>query len=203
MNNKFTLTISILLLCLILIACNFTNDETRNDRQKPVVKTENGIDETKSKNKKKTVQSDENEETENSENTTVLGNNEYQKIETFPCNINPMGHALIASELSREELIELAQEIHIAEPETVVFLIDDKSEANDHINFMKQWCKGEFDKSTFPEDWADRHVIAVIARGKDATWDLYEGAQKKVYLDYDFDDKEKTKITDLRSYSKN
>ena len=55
MNNIFTFTISILLLCLILIACNFTDGETRNDREKPVVKTENRIDETKSKNKEKNV----------------------------------------------------------------------------------------------------------------------------------------------------
>lgn len=198
MNNKFTFTISILLLCLISLACNFTNGETRNDGKKRVVKTGKGLDE----NKQRNVQSDENEETENSENTTASGKNEYQKIGTFPCNFNPMSHSLIPSGLSREELIKLAQDIHIAEPETVVFLIDDAAAADDHINFMKQWCEGEFDKSAFPEDWADRHVIAVIARGKDATWDLYEGAQKKVYLDYDFDDKEKTKITDLSSYSK-
>lgn len=199
MNNNFNFTISILLLCLILIACNFTDDETRNERQKPVVKTENRIDETEGKNKEKNVQSD---ETETSENAATLDKNEYKKIETFPCNFNPMGYALIPRELSREELIELAQDIHIAEPETVMFLIDEAAQSNVHINFMKQWCKGEFGKSTFPEDWTDRHVIAAIARGEDATWDLYEGAQKKVYLDYDFDDQEKTKITDLSSYGK-
>lgn len=197
MNNNFTFTISILLLCMVLIACNFTDGETRNDRQKPVVKTENEIDKTKSKNKEKNVQPD---ETAASENTTVSGKNEYKKFETFPCNFNRMGYALIPRGLNREELIELAQKIHTAEPATALFLIDDDAEADDHIYFMRQWCKGEADKSNFPEEWADKHVVASIMRGKDANWDLYEGSQKDAYLDYNFDDREKTKIADLNDF---
>src|SRR5687768_12988605 len=139
MKNKLTFTISIISLCLILLACNFTGG-TKSDSEKSVVKPEKDS-EKKSDKKKSKVQIDESDESENSEKTTVLGKDEFKKLEIWECNLNKMGHVLIPGELSREELIELALKIHNDQWETVLFLIDDEAGANNHIRFMKQMCK--------------------------------------------------------------
>ena len=195
MKNKPTLTISIISLCLILLACNFTGG-TKSRSEKPVVKTEKDS-EKKSDKKKSNVQIDEPDESQDSEETTVLGKNEFKKLEIWECNLNKMGHVLIPGELSREELIELALKIHQDQWETVLFLIDDEAGAKNHIRYMKQMCKYEADKSTFPHDWADRHIIATFLRGNDGSWDLYEGSQKRIWVENDFDEMDKTKIIDL------
>lgn len=195
MKNKLTLTISIISLCLILLACNFTGG-TKSDSEKPVVKTEKAS-EKKSDKKKNNVQIDKSDESEISEKTTELGKDEFKKLEIWECNLNKMGHVLIAGELSREELIELAEKIHKDQWETILFLIDDEAGAKNHIRYMKQNCKGEADNSTFPHDWADRHIIATIKRGDDASWDLYEGSQKRIWLEWNFDEMNNTKIIDL------
>ncbi len=195
MKNRLTFTISIVSLCLILLACNFTGG-AKSDDEKPVVKTEKDSGK-KSGKKKSSVQIDESDESENSEETTVLGKGEFKKLEIWECNFTKMGHVVIPGELSREELVEVAEKIHRDQWETLLFLIDDEAGAKNHIRYMKQMCKGEADKSTFPHDWADRHIIATIMRGKDASWDLYEGSQKDGWLENDFDEKDKTKIIDL------
>lgn len=195
MKNKLTFTISIISLCLILLACNFTGG-TKSDSEKPVVKTEKESEKRSSK-RKSNVQTDEPDESQDSEKTTVLGKGEFKKLEIWECNFTKMGHVVIPGELSREELIEVAEKIHKDEWETLLFLIDDESGAKNHIGYMKQMCKGEADKSTFPHDWADRHIIATIKRGNDSSWDLYEGSQKRGWLENEFDEMEKTKIIDL------
>lgn len=194
MKNKFTLTISLLLLCLLLLACNFSGAKS-GDEKKPIIKTEKDLDK-KSKTGKRNPQDDGNDKNKSSEKTNELGKDEFKKLEIWECR-GKVGHVLIPGKLSREELVELALKIHNDEWETGLFLVDDEAGAENHIRFMKQICKGEADKSTFPHEWADRHIIATIQRGSDATWDLYEGSQKRIWLEWEFDEMEKTKIADL------
>lgn len=163
MSHQFKMIFALGLLLIFALACSFNFGESNNN-QKPAAKTENVSANT----------------TEKPEKNTTAEKKRQKKIESFQCKIDPMAYYLIPSGLSREELIEVAQTAHNAEPnETKLWLVDDDAKVKEHIAYFKQWCKGDADESLLPKDWEDKHVVGVTFPAGDGSWDLYEGNGKK------------------------
>lgn len=159
MNNKITFTISIILLCSVLLACSFRFGDTNSNSPNDVSRDKSASENNNSEEKK-----------------TSSEKKRGEKIESFQCEINKMAYYLVPAGLSRKELIETARDVHNAEEqETKLWFVDDDALVKQHISYFKQWCAGSADESLFPKDWAERHVVAATFPAGDGTWDLYEG----------------------------
>lgn len=70
----------------------------------------------------------------------------------------------IGSGLSEAQLIETAQKIHDAEPDTQIILVDDDSRLADYVAYVKA-VSGPGDVSVeMPVEWADEHIVANIQK---------------------------------------
>lgn len=84
----------------------------------------------------------------------------------------------IPTGLSREELIEVAQKLHQAEPKAQLILVDDDSRVNEYIEFAKLINLGHNDVK-MPKEWADKHIIANVQRYLSGKFMLCEGYGSK------------------------
>lgn len=84
----------------------------------------------------------------------------------------------IPTGLSREELIEVAQKLHQAEPKAQLILVDDDSRVNEYIEFAKLINLGHND-AKMPKEWADKHIIANVQRYLSGKFMLCEGYGSK------------------------
>jgi len=80
---------------------------------------------------------------------------------------------LIPSGLSREELIAAAPALHDREPKAQLILVDDRSQLAAYINYAQESSRGNRE-APFPQEWADRHVIANVQKYMSGKWMLCE-----------------------------
>lgn len=81
----------------------------------------------------------------------------------------------IPSGLQRDQLIEVAQELHDSEPDTQLILVDDVSQLSNYIAYVKA-VSGPGDVTIeMPADWAERHIIANVQKYMNGRFVLCEG----------------------------
>lgn len=81
---------------------------------------------------------------------------------------------LIPAGLGREELIATAQALHDIEPNAQLILVDDRTQLQDYINYVKEFSRGNTE-AYYPLEWAKRHVIANLQKYVSGKWMLCEG----------------------------
>lgn len=86
-----------------------------------------------------------------------------RKLDTYTVKGFTFSYYLIPAGLSREELIATAQELHDAEPEAQLILVDDDSQVQDYITFAKELSRGN-DEAKAPKEWADKHIVANLQK---------------------------------------
>ena len=86
--------------------------------------------------------------------------------------------------LNREDLIETAKEIHRAEPDANLILVDDAAEVGEYINYAQAFSSNNFEVK-LPKEWADRHVVANLQKLMSGKWRLYEGYGYREIADLD------------------
>jgi hypothetical protein len=80
----------------------------------------------------------------------------------------------IAANLSREDLIAVAQQLHETEPNASLVLVDDESKVNEYMEFAKLVNPG-YNDVEMPKEWADKHIIANLQRYLSGKFVLCEG----------------------------
>ncbi len=77
--------------------------------------------------------------------------------------------------LSEAELVETAQKIHDAEPDTQIILVDDDSRLADYVAYVKA-VSGPGDVSVeMPVEWADEHIVANVQKYMSGKFVLCKG----------------------------
>lgn len=87
--------------------------------------------------------------------------------------------------ISREDLIELAKDIHQKDPQSCYHIFDDDAQFEQFKNWDVNYPDPAF---PFPEEWAEKHHIAntqLMAETGGVKWGLYDGlgAEKIAPLD--------------------
>lgn len=158
MKNKFTFTVSVFLLCLCLLACNFKFGDTSENKKSAKDEPTTG------KKSEKTNDSAEGKKS-SSDTPQKIGGYHYQRFDYSVYLISP--------DLSAEELTKTAQKLHDKEPEAFLVLVDDDAKAEQYITYHEQAEEGTTEVE-FPREWADEHIAASVI--------MFLEGEKKWYL---------------------
>ena len=173
--NKINLLFVLGMFLIFGLACNFKFDTAGDDSNKAVSRKQSSADEPKRKSDKKTdskISSD-----SDSESPSKLGSYAYQRFD--------YSLYLIPKNLSEDELIKIAQDLHEREPKTILLLVDDDEQAEQFITYHKQledfYEQSGTDKPKveYPNDWANKHIIGTVnlyLEGGERNWYLLEGS---------------------------
>jgi hypothetical protein len=99
---------------------------------------------------------------------------ETKKLQSYTLRGLNFSYYKIPANLKREDLIKTAQEIHDAEPDAQLILVDDDAEIAEYINYAQAFSRNNFD-AKLPKDWADKHVVANAQKLVNGKWQLCEG----------------------------
>lgn len=102
------------------------------------------------------------------------GESDTKKLQSYTLRGLKFSYYKIPTALKREDLIKTAQEIHDAEPDAQLILIDDDAEVAEYINYAQAFSRNNFD-AKLPKEWADKHVVANAQKLVSGKWQLYEG----------------------------
>jgi hypothetical protein len=109
-------------------------------------------------------------------NTPAVGQESgtrHRRLDSYTLRGFKFSYYLIPAGLSREELIATAQELHDAEPDAQLVLVDDDSQVQDYITYAKEVSQGNED-AKLPKEWADKHIVANLQKLVSGKWMLYE-----------------------------
>jgi hypothetical protein len=87
----------------------------------------------------------------------------HRRLDTYKVKGFTFSYYLIPAGLSREQLIATAQELHDAEPDAQLILVDDDSQVQDYITYAKELSGGN-DEAKAPKEWADKHIVANLQK---------------------------------------
>jgi len=96
-----------------------------------------------------------------------------RRLDTYTLRGFKFAYYLIPEGLSREELIATAQELHDAEPDAQLVLVDDDSQVQEYITYAKEVSQGNAE-AKLPKEWADKHIVANLQKLVGGKWMLYE-----------------------------
>jgi hypothetical protein len=118
--------------------------------------------------------SDKNNESSETGDVKTETSGKPKKLESYSFKGLKFSYYLIAKDLSREELIAAAKEIHEQEPDAQLILVDDASGVADYVNYAKGISTGKTDVE-LPKEWADKHIVANLQKFLSGKWMLYKG----------------------------
>lgn len=82
----------------------------------------------------------------------------------------------IPGRLGDNELLETAQNLHQAEPDSQLVLVDDTSKVGDYIAYVKAVSgQGNLETVELPQEWADKHIVANVQKFTSGKFMLYRG----------------------------
>ncbi len=173
--NKINLLFVLGMFLIFGLACNFKFGETSDNSNKAVSRKQSSADEPKRKSdKKKDLKTSSDSETES---PSKLGSYNYQRFD--------YSLYLIPKDLSEDELIKIAQDLHEREPKTILLLVDDDEQAEQFITYHKQLedfheqSGADKPKVEYPNDWANKHIIGAVnlyLESGERNWYLLEGS---------------------------
>jgi hypothetical protein len=144
-RNKMNLLLIFALFSFLGLACNF--DTKAND--------------------KTSLDSRQQIETNNAENKP-------KKLDSYTVRGFKFSYYLVPKNLTHEELITAANEIHTQEPESHLILVDEEAGLSEYVNYAKEISKGNKDV-TFPKEWANEHIVGNVQKYLSGRWMLCEG----------------------------
>jgi hypothetical protein len=97
-----------------------------------------------------------------------------QKLESYTLKGLKFAYYKIPANLSREDLINTATELHRAEPDTQLILVDDDSGLAAYVKYAKDFSGGKTE-GEMPKEWADRHIVANLQKYLSGKFMLCEG----------------------------
>lgn len=100
-------------------------------------------------------------------------NSETEKLDSYTLRGMEFIYYKIPADLSRAELIEVAQKLREEEPKAQLILVDDDSQVKDYVKYAKAMSNGDYD-ADFPKDWAEMHIVANVQKLLSGKWMLYE-----------------------------
>ena len=171
------------ILLTFALACNFKFGETSDSSNKEVSRKKSAESDNKSKKKseKKDKENTSGEKETSSESETdspqKLGGYRYQRFD--------YSMYLIPKNLSKDELTEIARDLHEQEPKTILLLVDDDEQAEQFINYHEQLedfheqTDADKPKAEYPHDWANKHIVGAVnlfLEGGERSWYLVEGS---------------------------
>lgn len=96
-----------------------------------------------------------------------------RRLDSYTVRGFKFSYYLIPAGLSREELIATARELHDAEPDAQLVLVDDDSQVQEYITYAKEVSQGNAD-AKLPQEWADNHIVANLQKLMSGKWMLYK-----------------------------
>lgn len=109
--------------------------------------------------------------------------NKPAKLDSYSIKGIKFAYYKIPPDLKESDLIETAQKIHEAEPDTQLILVDDDSELAAYIKYAKAISGlGELE-DPMPMKWADKHIIANVQKYTSGKFVLCEGYGSKEIAD--------------------
>jgi hypothetical protein len=178
-THKINLAFVAIIFLFFSLACSFKfgnaggNSNTETSRRKD---SANGKIENRKYDTKKEKSADDDSISRTSETAQKLGGYRYQRLD--------YSLYLIAKNLSKDEMTEIAQNLHEQEPKTILLLVDDDSEAEQFIAYHRQLEDfhqqpgAEKPAAEYPLDWANRHVVGTVnlfLESGERNWYLVEG----------------------------
>ena len=101
-----------------------------------------------------------------------------QKLESYTIKGLKFSYYKIPANLSREELIKTATELHREEPDAQLILVDDDSELAAYVKYAKDISSGKY-AAEMPIEWAEQHVVANVQKYMSGKFVLCEGIGHK------------------------
>lgn len=95
-------------------------------------------------------------------------------LDTYTVRGFRFSYYLVAKDMSNEDLIATAQELHRQETDAQLILVDEESGIADYVNYAKETSKGNNDVN-FPKQWAAEHIVGNVQRYLSGKWMLCEG----------------------------
>jgi hypothetical protein len=168
--NKFNLFFAAVIFLIFGLACGFKIGEPdggsngKIENRKNVAKKGSSTDDKPISRKS------------DSEAPQKLGGYRYQRLD--------YSLYLIPKNLSKDEMTEIAQNLHEQEPKTILHLVDDDEQAEQFIAYHKQLDDfyekpgTEKPEAEYPHDWANKHIVGAVnlyLEGGERNWYLLEG----------------------------
>ena len=97
-----------------------------------------------------------------------------QKLESYTIRGLKFSYYKIPANLSREDLIKTATELHADEPDAQLILIDDDSKLAEYVKYAKEISNSNYD-AELPKEWADKHIVANLQKYVSGKFMLCEG----------------------------
>jgi hypothetical protein len=97
----------------------------------------------------------------------------HRRLDSYTLRGLKFSYYLIPAGLSRDELIATAQELHDADPDAQLLLVDDDSQVQEYITYVKAVSQGN-EEAKLPKEWADKHIVANLQKLVGGKWMLYE-----------------------------
>lgn len=177
--HKFNLSFAAIIFLFFGLACSFkfgdagSGSNTEISRRKD---SANGKIENRKNDAKKEKSGDDNSISRTSETAQKLGGYHYQRFD--------YSLYLIPKNLGKDELTEVAQNLHEQEPKTILHLVDDDREAEQFIAYHRQLEDfneqpgAEKPGTEYPHDWANSHIVGTVnlfLESGERNWYLVEG----------------------------
>jgi hypothetical protein len=86
-----------------------------------------------------------------------------RRLDSYTIKGFKFSYYLIPAGLSRDDLIATAQELHDADPDAQLILVDDDSQVQEYITYAKGLSQGN-DEAKPPTEWADKHIVANLQK---------------------------------------
>lgn len=77
----------------------------------------------------------------------------------------------IPAGLDDDQLIATAQSLHEKEPKAHLILVDDRAQLAEYIHYAQEFSRGNTE-AFYPEEWAERHIIANVQLYLSGRWVL-------------------------------
>lgn len=177
--HKFNLSFAAIIFLFFGLACSFkfgdagSNSNAEISRRKDSV---NGKIENRKNVAKKEKSADDDSISNKSETAQKLGGYHYQRFD--------YSLYLIPKNLGKDELTEIAQNLHEQEPKKILLLVDDDREAERFIAYHRQLedfnekPDAEKPEAEYPHGWANSHIVGTVnlfLESGERNWYLVEG----------------------------
>ena len=98
----------------------------------------------------------------------------YQKLESYTIKGLKFSYYKIPANLSREDLIKAATDLHREDADAQLILVDDDSELAAYVKYAKDVSSGNYE-GEMPKEWADEHIVANLQKYMNGKFVLCEG----------------------------
>lgn len=111
---------------------------------------------------------------ENNSVNTKSNSDKPLKLDSYTIKGIKFAYYKIPAGLEQNKLIEMAQILHEAEPDTQLILVDDDSKVAQYIEYAKGISSGNVNVE-LPNEWANKHIVANVQKYMSGKFVVCEG----------------------------